>query len=428
MNDKISIVRSGLVVPQTKHTDFCSTGEFGRNKFIHGVVSANRKESFNHFVGGKPCFNQEERDKYLYCTPIDETLDGKWLYAGCLTTHFGHVLAECIHRLWAWDKLSHQVEGVIVLARPDMEDINKWPAYIHTFFELFNIPISKIKVVTKLTKVDIVYVPEQGSSLSSRIPNWYHNWVARLSPVVKKLSKKIEYKKVFVSRANYRIRGRLSGMTALENLLEKNGYYVFKPEEHPIIKQLEVINNAEKIIWEEGSAQHLLELLPRQKAKAFYLARRAAQRNLWVLCQCKYTSPVKYDHIINENITSIHKPLGTGMLLSSDDLFNALASNDFIENNSRHKSAFANMHLNCEKRDLTLFFNRRESDIETRNLVLSKYDQFVKLRKDKVNLNTPEAREYLNNLFGFPYDEYAANNFKRTIIEGANNTPSLIEG
>ena len=53
-----------------------------------------------------------------------------------------------------------------------------------------------------------------------------------------------------------------------------NGYAVFRPEEHPIRDQMIHYLNASEIVFSEGSAIHLIDIMPRLKARVAVVARR----------------------------------------------------------------------------------------------------------------------------------------------------------
>lgn len=81
-------------------------------------------------------------------------------------------------------------------------------------------------------------------------------------------------KKIFISRRYFKNHGRVAGMDYVVAELSKKGFYEFIPEKYTIPQQLQFICSAKEIIWEEGSAVHLLELLPNINSRQILIMRR----------------------------------------------------------------------------------------------------------------------------------------------------------
>jgi len=84
--------------------------------------------------------------------------------------------------------------------------------------------------------------------------------------------------KVYISRSNYFLRGSYAGETYIEKVLQQNGFTIFYPEKHSLKHQLNVYFNAQELLFSEGTAIHVLELLGNINAKVGVIRRRQAGR------------------------------------------------------------------------------------------------------------------------------------------------------
>jgi hypothetical protein len=72
--------------------------------------------------------------------------------------------------------------------------------------------------------------------------------------------------------------GLLLGERYVESLLAEAGFSVYRPEEHPLVDQMNVYRHARQLIFPEGSACHGAELLGRQLQRVALLNRRPAPK------------------------------------------------------------------------------------------------------------------------------------------------------
>jgi hypothetical protein len=115
------------------------------------------------------------------------------------------------------------------------------------------------------------------------------------------------FRKIFLSRVNYRNSGRALGMAAVENVMRASGIEVIRPEELPISQQVLNILQSDEIYCEAGSALHLLDTLGPQDLRLVILSRRGQDGNYWRnLYQDRIKSVVSFDHVF-----PLHDYLGT---------------------------------------------------------------------------------------------------------------------
>jgi capsular polysaccharide biosynthesis protein len=100
---------------------------------------------------------------------------------------------------------------------------------------------------------------------------------------------KVSGKRVWLSRSHLEERGGFENELEAEAALEKRGWTIYHPQEHPIRHQLEMFADAEHIAGVEGSAFHTLILIDRPTARLSVLSRRAAlSPNLKTIAKVKH--------------------------------------------------------------------------------------------------------------------------------------------
>ena len=242
-----------------------------KRMWSHGVqVTGDIPNEFqNLFRNGECVVNKGLRDNQ---TSANMT-PGTWIYGGILFNHFGHFFAESVHRLWAWNKLKNNVDGIIFLTAANPR-VDKLPNYIKDYFSLLDIPISKVKLERQKAMVERLYLPRPGSQIGVTQSSWYAKDVLKNQSESWKISSNGNYRNVFLSRRNFLVSGKISGLTYVEQLLESKGFKIVYPETECLTDQISIIDNAETIVWEEGSNIHLLDIMPAVAAKSFLFKRR----------------------------------------------------------------------------------------------------------------------------------------------------------
>jgi hypothetical protein len=213
-------------------------------------------------------------------------IKGCYLFGGPLFNNFGHFLAECVHRLWAFEYQSKvndiHFDGVVILPQHNrvlglLQRITYQlpPVFIETLNYL-GIPRSKIKYQFSAATYEQLHIPQQASYFRSQIPIG-QEYKAFLSCCERRngIDRSIAgYQKVYVSRTNFSLRGAIAGESYLESFLERNDFHIFYPENHSIVEQLQTYKSAKEVVFAEGGALHVLELLGDIDANIYVIARR----------------------------------------------------------------------------------------------------------------------------------------------------------
>lgn len=190
------------------------------------------------------------------------------VYAGPLWGHFGHFMAEGVHRLWlAFDKEYMHLPIIFV----QNGGWNKLPSWALDFLRLRGLE-DRCQVVTKPTEFRHLMVPECGKVLGQLPRPEYRTLLDEIYPI-KTTSLKAPKEKIAVLRAHLS-KGRAIGEELLEESIRKNGYICIRPELISMAEQFDLYINARKIIFTEGSAIHLLDSAPNITADIAFMPRR----------------------------------------------------------------------------------------------------------------------------------------------------------
>ena len=214
----------------------------------------------------------------------DEHLAGHSLYGGFIFRHYGHFMAECTHRLWAYSRMPEAFDHVLFCPQTSNGDkalhgVDDLPSYVLAVFDYFDIPRNKIKLVSSPIIAEKLTVPSPASRYASdggksTIASGYLDFLSSRAERFLGTGKS-GAPKIYVSRSNYLHRGGYAAENYLEKLLHEEGFMIMKPEQIPLQDQLAYFHSAEMIIFAEGSAVHTMELLGRDNRKTGVIHRRA---------------------------------------------------------------------------------------------------------------------------------------------------------
>jgi hypothetical protein len=217
-----------------------------------------------HIRGGKTRVRRPPRDE-LSVEP--ERLPGTYLYAGEVISHFGHMVSEFMHRLSP-------------LGRPEYDGIR--PLFVAPAGRRKEKVILDVLAAMRLpepvfvdspVRVDRLIIGEPAKMLHSPPMPGYADFLEERVGYLRGNGPR-HPKRLAVLRGHLWA-GRCIGEAWLERQLAEAGYFPFHPEQYPMQIQMEHYFDAEKIILTEGSAIHVLDLMPPLHAEIAVLNRRS---------------------------------------------------------------------------------------------------------------------------------------------------------
>ncbi len=227
-----------------------------------GIVSPSKLPDFARHYRGKRIADCDSN-------PLSQLpkLVGKHIWGGCYHEHFGHFIAEFVHRLWVASLPEYKDVPVIFTAQ-------KADYKLHSTFEdlMGYFGIANWKILTAPAEIETLIIAEQGSHLNATTKPAYTEWLLTRS-TAKQMKNEQSPDKICILRG-HNTGGRLLLEQQLEEVLVERGYTAIRPEKLPLAKQLELLFNAQKIVFSEGSALHLFDLLPKCSTEVAVINRR----------------------------------------------------------------------------------------------------------------------------------------------------------
>lgn len=203
-------------------------------------------------------------------------LSGKSIFGGILGQNFGHNLTQSIGRLWAADL----APDAPILFLPETPDTTSIPVYFHDLARSLDVR-NPLKLVAAATACDSLLVPEDICNLEHRpcASPYFADWLTLRRPHPLQQGGPAEL--VYVSRSGLGYsQGQYLQETVLEDALAANGYLTFRPEVHPVSKQIAVYAAARKLIFADGSAVHLWSMVAQPGQDVSVILRRPPEPRL----------------------------------------------------------------------------------------------------------------------------------------------------
>lgn len=273
------IVENALVLPAIDG-DFVGDGRSAHGVFLP-LDPGSGNANYSHMRGGESWRNVNLQNKIVKENPPKKKIKGTWLYAGIYLSPFGHFLSESIHRLWfLLSDTDVKVDGVIFNVSVHQKGLclDECPSYVKDVlsFYLNNLPVIFINDTVEFERI---IIPHPGSQLGIGREEWYSNLPVSFFYESSVRFSERSPRKVIIARRRYYDKGRVLGIDYFWKLLEKDGFIVVNPEDHSVSRQVEIIKRAEIVLWEEGSAMHILELMKESRAVHCLVSRRECEKN-----------------------------------------------------------------------------------------------------------------------------------------------------
>lgn len=199
-------------------------------------------------------------------------IKGRYMFAGLLFGHFGHFLVESTARLWAYEVLKDQIDGIVFVPKVQRRIDHVRNVY-QPFMDLLDIGVPVLNI-PEPTRFETLLVPQQGFGMFGMIealPQYRDFMRSRMGAKIADDGAK----KLYVSRSALpHQRGGILGETVIEELLAAEGYRIFHPQQHNFEEQLAAYKSADYIVSPDGSPLHMAALVVKPTTKIAVLARR----------------------------------------------------------------------------------------------------------------------------------------------------------
>jgi hypothetical protein len=191
-------------------------------------------------------------------------LSGAYVYGGPAYHHFGHVMAEMVHRILPARAVfdCRRLLFVGATGAPVLGGFETLAPAMQAPLLFLGVEPADVTVVRDNRVIERLHVAQQGSELQCGPLPPYLRLLADYTPA--RLDAlhdgSTSPAKLYVSRSQLREGGLLLGERYLEQLLEAEGWSVLHPQDHTLVAQMQAYHRAESIIFLSGSACHGTEL------------------------------------------------------------------------------------------------------------------------------------------------------------------------
>lgn len=247
--------------------------------------------------------SQQVADDFEPTATYDDYLAGTWNYLGPVFHHFGHIMSEFVHRVLPARRIFKHDQWLAVAdqASPPMTFETCPPAY-QDVLSLLGVGPHNLKIINRDTIVERLNLAAQGTHLGGNpIPAYLAECQAFTNKVLDStFDETPEADRVYVSRSRLaRISGNFLGEAFVEEWLEKAGFYIFHPQDHSILQQMQVYRKAKVLLFAEGSACHGVELFgPEMLGHVRLLSRRPGAYHLGIFRSVLVPRARTYDEIL----------------------------------------------------------------------------------------------------------------------------------
>ena len=223
------------------------------------VLERIEHQRYRHMRGGRPVDSARPDQAF------EAALEGDYIYAGPMYYHFGHFMAEMVHRILPAKLLGLPGRFLFVTTQGD-DSFGKddaIPSFVRDVLSFFGLTQDDAVIVNRNTAVERLHLVAQESNLGV-VPNTGYldalrdYATDRLDQVFAGVARP---GCLYVSRSSWAKAGSLLGESAFEADLEQAGYTIFHPEEHSLLLQMDHYRKAQSIVFPGGSACHGVELL-----------------------------------------------------------------------------------------------------------------------------------------------------------------------
>lgn len=182
--------------------------------------------------------------------------DGKVIYLGTFIGVWGHVITDCISRIWFLKKL-----------RKDFPDHKlcylscngfTFNGNVKRVYEHLGVNVDELQPVTEWTEYSEIIIPDRCFDSTDGKDRFFTQEYVDLIDEIKShavTDNKLNYKKVFLTYANFK-KWKTHGEKKLEKFFKEQGFTIIAPEKYTFDEQLSIYQNCECLASTIGSCAH----------------------------------------------------------------------------------------------------------------------------------------------------------------------------
>ena len=211
-------------------------------------------------------FSEPPNDVHIVDDPV--------IYAGQLfLQHFGHTLAESIHRVWPRILIPGMGKYRLAFHAPVRCCALAPPTWAVETFEMLGIDWNEMILIDRTMLFRELHIPVQARTMAGpTVIDGYPD----LYPVRRDVVHDENLpKRIYVTKSSHRYSGSYLGESLIERTLIQAGFSIVRPESESVPRMARMLAHADIAVFCEGSAIHTLELVGSVKARVFVVGRRS---------------------------------------------------------------------------------------------------------------------------------------------------------
>lgn len=206
-------------------------------------------------------------DNFAPDAPAGRFVPGDLIYAGAIYDHFGHFMAEMVHRILPARALGLDHRFLFVGARGHEAhaSFDRLPRHLRDILSFLGLGSQDVVIALDDVVVERLHLVPQAAQHHGDPDDRYLDLLSAHSGRVldAAFGGAPRPRRIYVSRTRQAMEGGLLGETHLEHWLQGAGFQPFYPEEHGFAEQMDHYRKAECVVFTQGSACHGTELLGR---------------------------------------------------------------------------------------------------------------------------------------------------------------------
>ena len=259
----------------TEFKDITITPVFrGSNKTCAKMAASEPADVLLHRRRGRTHFYKGKGFEILPLSPEDanraRVIEEPVIYGGLLFDHFGHALAESIHRLWPRFAIEGLREVKVAFSPVQVTDLKP---YMAEALDLHGISRDQVLLIKKSLRFRRLFVGPQARQIPR--PTLIDNYQKMLDPLLeRRFPTSTRDRRLYVSRLDYLHHGSFYGESEVARQLAGEGFEIVYPERHSLTELVTMFRDSSLAVFAEGSAVHVLELCGSKVPDVLVISRR----------------------------------------------------------------------------------------------------------------------------------------------------------
>ena len=184
-----------------------------------------------------------------------ERVDEDVVFGGVLIGHFGHVILDCLGRLWHVAQHPEDTRKIVFFV-----SASGFKDFFYDFFDLLGIDRDRVVFVERPTRFRSVTLPEEAVHSYGPRERFHENLMLPYRLMAKNAMSGYAgpmNRKVYLTYRHYAIGSRTSfGEEYFERFFASQGYEIVAPEQLPLVEQIQAIASADEIACPLGTLSH----------------------------------------------------------------------------------------------------------------------------------------------------------------------------